>query len=58
MEIDISEQWKLYGDCSQCRRRSYCSKPCTRCKRYNDFEIRRVICEKFFGQIFDSCEKE
>lgn len=23
-----SEQWKLDGDCSICRRRDYCSKPC------------------------------
>lgn len=33
MEINNSEQWKLTGDCSKCRREKYCSKPCTRCKR-------------------------
>lgn len=33
MEINDSEQWKLNGDCSKCRREKYCSKPCTKNKR-------------------------
>lgn len=27
---DISEQWNDIGDCSVCRRKNYCSKPCKR----------------------------
>lgn len=25
-----NEQWNLEGDCSRCRRQSYCKKPCKR----------------------------
>ena len=28
---DLTEQWNLDGNCSQCRRKKYCSK---RCKAY------------------------
>lgn len=30
METDNSNQWELEGRCSLCRRKNYCSKPCTR----------------------------
>ena len=33
MDENKSNQWELDGNCSLCRRRNYCSKPCTRCKR-------------------------
>lgn len=33
MEENRTNQWELEGDCSICRRKNYCSKPCTRCKR-------------------------
>lgn len=29
-KVEINEQWKLDGDCTICRRRSYCSKVCSR----------------------------
>ena len=38
-QIDQTEQWKLGGDCSKCRRQNYCSKPCTRCKRETEAEL-------------------
>ena len=28
-----SNQWELEGNCKICRRKNYCSKPCTRYKR-------------------------
>ena len=30
--INESEQWKLQGDCSKCRRESYCNKRCSAVK--------------------------
>jgi len=30
---ESNEQWKLGGNCSLCRRKNYCSKPCTANKR-------------------------
>lgn len=38
-----SEQWKLDGDCNLCRRKNYCSKPCTRCKRVFEASIQRAV---------------
>lgn len=26
---DNTDRWKVDGDCSKCRRESYCKKPCT-----------------------------
>lgn len=31
--MEKSNQWELEGKCSICRRKNYCSKPCTRNKR-------------------------
>ena len=28
MEKNNSNQWETEGDCTKCRRQSYCSKPC------------------------------
>lgn len=29
----MSEQWKIMGDCSNCRRKDYCKKECAAHKR-------------------------
>lgn len=31
--IPISDQWKLEGECSKCRRANYCSKDCSAVKK-------------------------
>ena len=41
--MDKSEQWLLNGDCRICRRKKYCSKPCTRCKRETQAEMKRLV---------------
>ena len=38
-KVEFNEQWKLDGDCSICRRRSYCSKICTRNRNKNRAEL-------------------
>lgn len=43
-----NEQWKLNGDCSKCRRRDYCSKPCTKhnqraTQMIHDFVAKKII---------------
>lgn len=42
-EPENNEQWLLDGDCSQCRRKSYCSKPCKIAERETDISIRNAI---------------
>lgn len=38
-----TEQWLSDGKCHICRRREYCSKPCTKCKSRRQYEMRKVI---------------
>ena len=44
--VDRSEQWNLDGDCSLCRRKDYCSKPCTRNKRSTQAMIHSLVANK------------
>ena len=44
--MDKSEQWNLDGDCSLCRRKNFCSKPCTRNKRETNIMIRSLVASK------------
>lgn len=43
MESKISDQWKMGGDCSICRKRKYCTKDCTQHKAW----VRRAIAAAF-----------
>lgn len=59
--MDNSEQWKLDGDCSLCRRKKYCSKQCTRNKRETEIMIRSMVASKLnemtggaYSEIVDS----
>lgn len=41
--ISKTEQWKLSGDCSKCRRKSYCNKRCTAHIRYEKSILRNAV---------------
>lgn len=43
MEKDNSNQWELEGKCSLCRRKNYCSKPCTRNTRAKNAFMTAVV---------------
>lgn len=49
--VNETEQWLLNGDCTKCRRNKYCSKQCTKRKRYVDREIRQFIAKKISSQF-------
>ena len=58
-----NEQWLLNGDCSKCRRKSYCSKPCTRCTRALETEVKTLVASKLnemtggaYGEIMNHSE--
>lgn len=38
-----TDQWLLSGDCSICRRRNHCSKPCTKRKRRRNAEFGAMV---------------
>lgn len=42
-KINESEQWLLDGKCHICRKRDYCSKPCTKCKSRREYEMRCAV---------------
>lgn len=43
---DKTEQWKLDGDCSLCRRKNYCSNRCTRNKMKLEMLVRSLVANK------------
>ena len=44
MEIpNENEQWLLVGNCSKCRRFSYCRKPCTIRQRETKAEMKHAV---------------
>lgn len=45
-KIDETEQWKLSGNCSKCRRKNYCSKGCMRYKRRTEAELYALASNK------------
>jgi len=50
-----TEQWLFNGECRECRRNEYCSKPCTKVKERQYREIREYINEKTgMGKILDA----
>ena len=62
--MDNSEQWKLNGDCSLCRRKNYCSKPCTMNKRDTQAMIHSLVANKLnemtggaYSEIIERCGK-
>ena len=42
-EINKTEQWKLDGKCSLCRRKNYCSKPCKKANQAKQAFIKSAI---------------
>ena len=41
--VPETEQWLLRGDCSVCRKRNYCSKPCRVRSNYEDAQFRKIM---------------
>lgn len=44
--VEENERWKSDGDCRKCRRKEYCSKPCTMLKRAYKKALDQAIAEK------------
>ena len=60
-KVDESEQWKLRGDCSKCRRQPFCRKRCTAFKKDVQSSIRSATSlfmrQKFGSNIAEKMEK-
>lgn len=60
-KIAETEQWLLNGDCTKCRRKSYCKKACTKSKRRLNAHMKMLIEGKMneltdgvYGQIMSN----
>ena len=51
------DQWKYYGRCNVCRRKSYCRKPCTKNKEYCAIAIREYFRKTKLGRMAEAMEK-
>lgn len=50
MKTDNSEQWKLKGQCSICRRKNYCKQQCRANKENFTAELKAEVIKKIFGR--------
>ena len=51
--VDESEQWKLSGMCSKCRRQKYCGSACKAARTSNRREIQQLIANHMFGRFLN-----
>lgn len=49
--MQTNEQWTSGGDCTQCRRNKYCSKPCTANKRFEKERLSQAVTETVVGTL-------
>ena len=52
--IENNEQWLKDGKCDICRRKNYCSKPCTKNKRRVKAEMYSLV-HKYMNSITEGC---
>lgn len=48
---DSQDQWLLSGDCKKCRRKKYCSKPCTKNMNTSEAMARLLFAQAMFGTM-------
>lgn len=51
--ISTSDQWKLEGDCSKCRRANYCGRDCSALKRR-----KTKIAQQAYFDFMEEMERE
>ncbi len=58
IESDSCDQWTEGGDCSKCRKESYCGSKCKMSKMYLKYQIAKAFSETRAGAILDVLSKE
>ena len=53
-----TDQWKSGGDCRVCRKKAYCNKPCSACKRLMNVIIHEAIRKTKAGQLMEAAREE
>lgn len=52
-----NEQWLLEGNCIKCRRKEYCSKPCTKYNRATEAMVNSLVSSKLNEMTGGAYEK-
>lgn len=53
-KLDNSEQWKLKGQCSICRRKYYCKRQCKANKETFTAESKKAVMDKLLKGVLDN----
>ena len=48
----MEDQWLLDGNCDLCRRKKYCSKPCTANKRQREWNLKSLVIHEMLNRVF------
>ena len=56
--IDESEQWKLGGQCSKCRRQKYCGTACKAARTSDRREIQQLVANHMFGRFMKAVKSQ
>lgn len=54
----MADSWLIDGNCESCRRKNYCSKPCTKNKQAVRQVIRNVVRKKMVEAMISPKPKE
>ena len=55
--IDESEQWRLGGLCSKCRRQKYCGSVCKAARESDRKEIQQIVASHIFGKFMNTVKQ-
>ena len=53
-----TEQWKLDGNCKECRRKNYCKKYCSKRKRRINYEVHNAISRALAKRIMTNTNED
>lgn len=56
--IDESEQWKLSGMCSKCRRQKYCGSACKAARTSDRRETQQLVANHMFGKFLHAVKNQ
>ena len=54
MKVNSGDQWLLDGDCTLCRKKSYCGTPCTKQNKYKDNLLKEMTFKAFMKLMMES----
>lgn len=47
----MADSWKIDGNCKECRRKKYCSKPCTKNNGRREEMLRKAVMDAMLNKM-------